>query len=609
MATRSKDGISKKQFIEACQEMGSEKGISDESLLDALNESFRVTFAKKIENEYKFQNRVTKGSKGKDKNAIKLPDALIRTKIDLAKGKVEVFHQWEVVSEEDITDDYLQIGLEEAKEKNPKLKIGDFYEEELDISTLDLGDVGRFMSCFKQKISKAEKDALLDAFASKIGTIVTGEVDKADGHCVIVDLGRTTATLFKADLIGDERFNQGDSIKVYVEGIGKDDKKGSLIKISRSCAGFLRQLFQNEIHEIYDGTVIIKDIARIAGKRSKVAVYSKDPNVDPSGACIGTNGTRIQAIVSQLGNAKDNKEKIDVITYNSNIGLYVAELLKPGKVLGMVICEDTKTIIVVCENETSVQAIGFKGTNAILARKLTGYKMEILDLDVANEKGITTRADYKTLDVFEVEAREDEKRRFRERQEEILKNRTTTDEEEINETFIDKDFDEDNIDEIGFDTAVEEITPEIPSETVETKEEVTPEISSEVETEETHVEEEKIEVKVKEEPIYNDAPVYKKEEEVIEHSEAKTTITLESLEKSLEEEKKTKDQKSFKKKFKKEEKKQDESNEEISLKPVQKMDIYTDEELEELDAELDELDSYEEEDYSDYDSDDYYEDN
>ena len=462
------------------------------------------------------------------------------------------------------------------------------------------------MSCFKQKISKAEKDALLDAFASKIGTIITGEVDKADGHCVIVDLGRTTATLFKADLIGDERFNQGDSIKVYVEGIGKDEKKGSLIKISRSCPGFLRQLFQNEIHEIYDGTVIIKDIARIAGKRSKVAVYSKDPNVDPSGACIGTNGTRIQAIVSQLGNAKDNKEKIDVITYNSNLGLYVAELLKPGKVLGMAINDETQTIIVVCENETSVQAIGFKGTNAILARKLTGYKMDILDLDAANEKGLTALPNYKTLDVFEVEAREDEKRRFRERQEELLKNRVATSEDEITETFIDKDFDEDNIDEIPFETVADEIVPEItPVENeVQIEETVT-----ETPVEETVAEEVKEPVKVKEEPVYNDAPVYKKEEEVIEHSEAKTTITLESLEKSLEEEKKSKEQKSFKKKFKKEEKKSDDSSEEISIKPVQKMDIYTDEELEELDAELDDLDSYEEEDYSDYDSDDYYEDN
>lgn len=606
MATRSKDGISKKQFIEACQEMGSEKGISEESLLDALHESFRVTFAKKIENEYKFQNKVSKSSKGKDKNAVKLPDALIRTKIDLAKGKVEVYHQWEVVAEDEITDDYLQIGLEDAQSKNPKLKIGDFYEEELDIASLDLGDVGRFMSCFKQKISKAEKDALLDAFASKIGTIVTGEVDKADGHCVIVDLGRTTATLFKADLIGDERFNQGDSIKVFVEGIGKDEKKGSLIKISRSCPGFLRQLFQNEIHEIYDGTVIIKDIARIAGKRSKVAVYSKDPNVDPSGACIGTNGSRIQAIVSQLGNAKDNKEKIDVITYNSNLGLYVAELLKPGKVLGMAINEEIQTIIVVCENETSVQAIGFKGTNAILARKLTGYKMDILDLDIANERGITVLPNYKTLDVFEVEAREDEKRRFRERQEEILKNRISTSEAETTETFIDKDLDDDNIDEIPFETIADEIVPEITP--IENEVQVE-ETIVETPVEETIVPEVKEPVKVKEEPAYNNAPVYKKEEEVIEHSEAKTTITLESLEKSLEEEKKTKEQKSFKKKFKKEEKKSDESNDEISIKPVQKMDIYTDEELEELDAELDELDSYEEEDYSDYDSDDYYEDN
>lgn len=598
MAARvTKKGFNKKEFIEACQEMGSEKGISDESLLDALNESFRVTFAKKIESEYKVDLRASKNSKAKDKTTIKLPDALIRTDIDLAKGKINVYHQWEVVTDDDVEDDYLQIGLEEAKEKNHKLGIGDFYEEELDISTLSLGDIGRFMSCFKQKISKAEKDALLEAFASKIGTIVTGEVDKADGHCVIVDLGRTTATLFQKDLIGDERFNQGDSIKVFVEGIGKDDKKGSLIKISRSCPGFLRKLFENEIHEIYDGTVIIKDIQRIAGKRSKVAVYSKDPNVDPSGACIGTNGSRIQSIVSQLGNAKDNKEKIDVVTYSPNLGVYVSELLKPGKVLGMVIDEEAKAITVVCTNDTSTSAIGIKGTNVILARKMTGYSIEILDLDSANEKGITASENYKTLDVFEAEAREDAKVLFRMRQEELNKNKTTDEDSTVenNEMFIDKDIDDEPIEELSVDTmddlTEKDIEGEVKAETAvqEVKEEPKP--------------------KVKEEPVYNDAPVYKKEEEVIEHSEAKTTITLESLEKSLEEEKKNKEQKTFKKKSKKDDKKQEESfDEDLELKPVHKMDIYTDEELQELDAELDDLDSYDEEDYSDYDSDDYYED-
>ena len=597
MARKSGEkGINKKKFIEACQEMGNEKGIGEESLLDALTESFRVTFAKKIEQEYRLDSRSGKPSKNKDKNNVKLPDALIRSEIDLSKGKVDCFHRWEVVNDDDVTDDYIQIGLTDARAKNPKLNVGDFYEEPLDLNTLNMGDVGRFISCFKQKISKAEKDALLDAFASKIGTIVTGEVDKSDSHCVIVNLGRTTATLFQNDLIGDEKFQQGDSIKVYVEGIGKDDKKGSLIKISRSCPGFLRKLFENEIHEIYDGTVIIKDVARIAGKRSKVAVYSKDPNVDPSGACIGQNGSRIQAIVSQLGNAKDSKEKIDVVTYNPNLGLYVAELLKPGKVLGMNIDEENKVITVVCENETGTLAIGFKGTNAILARKLTGYKLDIIEEDEANEKGIT----YKTLSEFEVEAREDERKRFRERQEELNKNKTedTTPVNDENEMFSAKDEDEEleedissNIEEMpAEETTTEEVKEEKP---VEEKPYVAPK-------------------KEKPEVTYNDAPVYKKEEAPIEHSEVKTTTTLESLEKSLAEEKKVNENKASKKKYKKEDKKQDfiDEDDEIETRPVHKMDIYTDEELQQLDAELDDdIDSYDDEDdYSDYDSDDYYED-
>ena len=585
-------GINKKKFIEACQDMGNEKGISEESLLDALHESFRVTFAKKIEQEYKLDVRGGKPTKLKDKNNVKLPDALIRTVVDLNKGKVNCYHQWKVVADDEIEDDYLEIGLSDAKEKNPKLGIGDFYEEELDITTLNMGDVGRFISCFKQKISKAEKDALLDAYSTKIGTIVTGEVDKSDNHCVIVNLGRTTATLFQHDLIGDEKFNQGDSIKVFIEGIGKDEKKGSLIRISRSCPGFLRKLFENEIHEIYDGTVIIKDVARIAGKRSKVAVYSKDPNVDPSGACIGQNGTRIQAIVSQLGNAKENKEKIDVVTYNPNIGLYVAELLKPGKVLGMNIDEEKKVITVICENGTGTLAIGFKGTNAILARKLTGYSLDIIEEEQLAERGIE---EYKKLEEFEIDAREDERRRFRERQEEL--NKTRVEETPIIEDtgmFIDKDLD----DEIEEEVIISE--PEIEEKPLETVE---------VEKEEEVKVEIPAPIKEKEVPTYNDAPVYKKEEAPIEFSEVKTTTTLESLEKLLEEEKKTSEPKSYKKKCKKEEKKFDSEEETIEIKPIQKMDIYTDEELQELDAELDALDSYEDDDdYSDYDSDDYYED-
>ena len=304
--------MNKKKFLETFEDMNRAKGVDQETLLDALKESFRLTFAKKIEDEYKVDKKPVRVNQpvNKEKTIVKLPDALVRVDIDVKKAKIDCFRQWLVVNDDDVNDDYIEIGLTEAQEKNPKLALGDYYEEELSLDTLKDKDISRFKSCFTQKINKAEKDALLATFANKIGTIVTGTVEKCDAHSVIVELGRTTATLFQKDLIGDEKFNQGDSIKVYVEGIGKDDKKGSLVKISRSCNGYLRCLFENEIHEIYDGTVVIKYVERMPGRRAKVCVYSNDPNVDPSGACIGQNGTRIQNIVSQLGNAKDSKEKI-----------------------------------------------------------------------------------------------------------------------------------------------------------------------------------------------------------------------------------------------------------------------------------------------------------
>ena len=321
----------------------------------------------------------------KDKNNVKLPDALIRSEIDLSKGKVDCFHRWEVVNDDDVTDDYIQIGLTDARAKNPKLNVGDFYEEPLDLNTLNMGDVGRFISCFKQKISKAEKDALLDAFASKIGTIVTGEVDKSDSHCVIVNLGRTTATLFQNDLIGDEKFQQGDSIKVYVEGIGKDDKKGTLVKISRSNPGFLRKLFENEIHEIYDQSVIIKDVARMAGVRSKVSVYSNDPNIDPSGACIGQNGSRINRIIDEL-----NGEKIDVIPYEEDAAKFIENALSPAMDLHIFVTDEKKKEALAIVNKDNLSlAIGKKGLNVRLASRLTHFKIDVETIEQARERGIS----------------------------------------------------------------------------------------------------------------------------------------------------------------------------------------------------------------------------
>ena len=581
--------MNKKRFLETFEDMNRAKGVDQDTLLDALKESFRLTFAKKIEDENKLDKKPVKVNQpvNRDKVVVKLPDALVRVDIDVKKAKIDCFRQWLVVNDDDVNDDFIEIGLTEALEKNPKLALGDYYEEELSLDSLKDKDIARFKSCFTQKINKAEKDALLATFANKIGTIVTGTVEKCDTHSVIVELGRTTATLFQKDLIGDEKFNQGDSIKVYVEGIGKDDKKGSLVKISRSCNGYLRCLFENEIHEIYDGTVVIKYVERIPGRRAKVCVYSNDPNVDPSGACIGQNGTRIQNIVSQLGNAKESKEKIDVVTWNPNLGLFVSELLRPGKVLGMNIDSEKKEILVVTDEDSLNLAIGFKGTNVVLARKITGYQIRVIDETKANEEGV----EFKRLDEYVEEAKEEERKRFREKQQEAIKSRIETahEEEPTEELFVKEGDDEEEVEV----TPVETVEEEKVEEPVEAKVEEKVEISEEIQPEEPVVETKKV-----------------KEEEPVEFKEVKTTTTLESLEKLLEDEKKEKSssKKSFKKK-KKEVKKDNEDDEEKEEKKViQKMDIYTDEELEAFENEDSDEDFEDEEDYSEYDDDDYYED-
>ena len=586
-----------KLFLEAVKAFEQEKGISSEILLDALKESFKFAFQKKIEKENFFDKKTGKSLIKVDKNAPKLPDALVRVDIDLDKARIKCFRQWLVLEDDDITDDYIEISIEDAREKSPKIKIGEYYEEELNLDDLNTRDADILKTHFKQKISKAEKEALMANFQNKIGTIVTGDVEKADRRCVIVNLGKTSATLLPGDLIGDEKYNTGDTIKVYIKEIGKDEKRGgSLVKISRSDPGFLRCLFENEIHEIYDGTVIIKDIARLAGKRSKVAVYSNDPNVDPSGACIGQNASRIQSIVSQLGNARDAKEKIDVITYNPNLGIYLSEILKPGNIVGAKIDEGIRTIYAIVESpDQKSLAIGNGGTNTILARQLTHFdKVLVKTVEEAEAENI----DYKTMEEFEAEAREEERRRFRERQEMILNMNKPQVEEE---TIVEEEIKEEAPATFAEETKVVEPTVEA-APVVETP---AVEIAAEKPVEET-VEivkkpaepEQKVEIKKVEKPI-----------EPEELREVKTTTTIESLEKILEQEKKEKEAKAQKalNKKKKAKKFEDEDDEKEEKKIIQKMDIYTDEELAELENE--ELDSsYEDEDdYSEYDDDNYYE--
>jgi N utilization substance protein A len=221
----------------------------------------------------------------------------------------------------------------------------------------------------------------------KSGQKIKVKVEKVDERTAIVNIGRTSVFLPYNKRIPGETFKVGDRIKLYVSDV-ESTTKGAQIAVSRAHEGFLRRLFEEELPEIYDGTVIIKDIAREAGTRAKIAVYSLDPNIDAAGACIGQGGNRIQKIVAQLGNNKD-KEKIDIIAYTDNLPLYIIESMKPAIINGIILDKDNRKATLIIPNESLGTAIGRRGVNPRLATKLTGFQIEIKDLESAQSEGLT----------------------------------------------------------------------------------------------------------------------------------------------------------------------------------------------------------------------------
>jgi len=355
--------IDTKALIQAIDLIEQEKGISKDAIVIALKEALEKAYRKQL------------GS---------IDDALVRADIDLKKGGIKLFQLKKVV--ENVEDDFLEISLEEVKALGLTFNIGDTYQIEALPEDFQKSAAMTVKAILRQKIAEAEKSALFEVYKDKIGEMIVGQVEKIDERSAIVNIGRTSVYLPSSKRIPGETFKVGDRIKLYVVDV-ESTTKGAQIAVSRIHEGFLKRLFEEELPEIYEGTVIIKDIAREAGLRSKVAVYSLDPNVDAAGACIGQNGSRIQKIVSQLGNAKD-KEKIDIIAYTENLPIYLVESLKPAQVTGIIVDEVNKKATMVIADENLGTAIGRRGVNPRLATKLTGYQIEIKDLTAATAEGL-----------------------------------------------------------------------------------------------------------------------------------------------------------------------------------------------------------------------------
>lgn len=304
----------------------------------------------------------------------------VRIELNLDEGTYRVISRKDVV--EDVEDYRDQVALDTALVTNPAYETGDVFEE--DVTPKDFGRVGAQAAkqAVMQRLRDAERGILYDEFIDKEDDIVTGVIDRVDHRYVYVNLGRTEAVLSEAERSPNEQYLPNERIKVYVNKV-EQTTKGPQIFVSRTHPGLLKRLFEQEVPEIYDGTVIVKSVAREAGDRSKISVTSENGDIDAVGACVGAKGVRVEAVVNELGG-----EKIDIVEWDEDPKVFVRNALSPSQVVEVIVDEENQSTTVVVPDYQLSLAIGKRGQNARLAAKLTGWKIDIKSETDAREAGI-----------------------------------------------------------------------------------------------------------------------------------------------------------------------------------------------------------------------------
>ena len=304
----------------------------------------------------------------------------VRVELNMDEGTFKVVARKSVV--EEVSDHRDEVDLSTALVKNPAYEVGDIYEE--DVTPKDFGRVGAQAAkqAVMQRLRDAEREILYDEFVDKEDDILTGLIDRVDHRYVYVNLGRIEAVLSEAERSPNEKYIPNERIKVYVNKV-EQTTKGPQIYVSRSHPGLLKRLFEQEVPEIYDGTVIVKSVAREAGDRSKISVYSENPDIDAVGAFVGATGARVEAVVDELGG-----EKIDIVQWDEDPKVFVKNALSPSQVLEVIVDESNQSTVVIVPDYQLSLAIGKRGQNARLAAKLTGWKIDIKSETDAREAGI-----------------------------------------------------------------------------------------------------------------------------------------------------------------------------------------------------------------------------
>jgi transcription termination/antitermination protein NusA len=316
-----------------------------------------------------------------EKKEMELPEKAKKSEEEVERPKMEIIDPETQESVLPRFNPERDILLEDAKKIDKTLVVGDFLE--IPLETKD--QYGRVASqtakqVIIQRIREAERDAMYDEYKSKEGEVINGVVQRVEGRTVYIDLGKSVGALFPSEQISGENYRIGQRLKVYLDKV-ESDPKGPGITLSRSHPGLLKKLFELEVPEIFTGTVEIKSIAREAGSRSKIAVASNEEGIDPIGSCVGQKGTRVQAVIDEIGG-----EKIDIIEWNDDVAKLIASSLSPAKVIKVEIKEDHREAKVFVPGDQLSLAIGKRGQNVRLAVKLTGWKIDVESIGDEEEK-------------------------------------------------------------------------------------------------------------------------------------------------------------------------------------------------------------------------------
>ena len=364
------------ELLNAIEYIQKEKNIPKEVLIEAIEAALLTAYKKNYKDH-------------KD----------VRVEINMDTGNYRVVSRKDVV--EEVEDETAEIDLLTAREYNPAYEVGDPFDE--DITPSDFNRVGAQAAkqAVMQRIRDAEREILYEEFIDKEDELLVGTVDRVDKRFVYVTLGNTDAVLPESERMANETYKTGDRIRVYLSKV-EQTTRGPQIYVSRTHPNLLKRLFEEEVPEIYDGTVLIMSVAREAGERSKISVYAENESVDAVGSCVGSRGARVEAIVEELSG-----EKIDIVLYDNDPKVYVKNALSPSEVVDVLIDDEEKsTTVVVPDNQLSL-AIGKRGQNARLAAKLTGWKIDIIaesEYNESEEASVTLNSDIEIDEEFEVEA-------------------------------------------------------------------------------------------------------------------------------------------------------------------------------------------------------------